>query len=259
MSVEGISFMMRVRNEEGTLEESIRSLFALKIPYEIVVVLHLCTDGSRAIAEKLRAENDKIRILEYTIETSRAGYETLATDSESKHSLPTYYTWCLRQTRLPWVFKWDADFVATEGLIQFLNGVWWAHWHGRYSIEARSSSNSVRDVYLACGFAYYYKCVFWEIAYFVAPLQCHEVYTPPPEAYIRHASSVSDIKSHWVRVPWYTTEDSDEARLVTERLRRLTEDFGPEPHGLARSGNEEAHDYQLRIQKANPEYIRTEL
>ena len=251
--------MMRVRNEEGTLEESIRSLFALTIPYEIVVVLHLCTDGSRAIAERLQQENDNIRILEYTVETSRAGYETLATDAESNHSLPTYYTWCLKQTRLPWVFKWDGDFVATEGLIKFLNGIQWTHWYGRYSIEARGLSHSVREVYLACGFNCYNKYVFWELAWFVAPLQCHGIYTPPPDAYIRHASSVSDVKSHWVRIPWYTTEDSDEARQVTERLRRLTEDFGPEPHGMARSGNEEAHEFQLRIQAANPDYIQTEL
>ena len=249
--------MMRVRNEEGTLEESIRSLFALKIPYEIVVVLHLCTDGSRAIAERLRGENDKIRILEYTVETSRAGYETLATDVDSKHSLPTYYTWCLKQMRLPWVFKWDGDFVATDGLVNFLNGVWWAHWNGRYSIEARGLSHSVREIYLSCGVTEYTKFLFWEIPHFVAPTEFHVIHPAPPEAYIRHASSVSDIKSHWVRVPWYTTEDSDEARLVTERLRRLTDDFGPEPHGLARSGNEEAHDYQLRIQSVNPEYINT--
>lgn len=255
MGVEGISFMMRVRNEEGTLEESIRSLFALKIPYEIVVVLHLCTDGSRAIAERLQRENDKIRILEYTVETSRAGYETLATDAESKRSLPTYYTWCLRQMRLPWVFKWDGDFVATEGLILFLNGVWWAHWHGRYSIEARGPSDSVKEVYLACGFTEYLKFLFWEVPYFAAPPQCHDIYSAPPDAYIRHASSVSNIKSHWVRVPWYTTEESDEARLVAERLRRLAEDFGPEPHGLARSGNEEAHMFQWKIQQANPDYV----
>lgn len=249
--------MMRVRNEEGTLEESIRSLFALKIPYEIVVVLHLCTDGSRAIAERLQCENDKIRILEYTVETSRTGYETLATDAESKHSLPTYYTWCLKQMNLPWVFKWDGDFIATEGLIQFLNGVCWSHWYGRYSIEARSPSNSVREVYLACGFTGYAKFLFWEAPCFLAPPQCHEIYTSPPDAYIRHASSVSDVKSHWVRVPWYITEDSDEARLVVERLRRLTEDFGLEPHAMVRSGNEETGKYQLRIQAANPDYINT--
>ena len=31
--MEGISFMVRVRNEEKTLEKSIKSLFNLKIPY----------------------------------------------------------------------------------------------------------------------------------------------------------------------------------------------------------------------------------
>lgn len=42
--MDGISFVMRVRNEEDTLETAIRSLFSLTINYEIRIVLHLCTD-----------------------------------------------------------------------------------------------------------------------------------------------------------------------------------------------------------------------
>jgi glycosyltransferase involved in cell wall biosynthesis len=89
--MEGISFIIRARNEEATLEESIRSLLEVTVPKEIIVILHLCTDSSQAIATRLASENSCIRVYTYDVEISRAGYETLATDTNSPHSLMTYY------------------------------------------------------------------------------------------------------------------------------------------------------------------------
>ena len=51
--MEGISFIIKVRNEETTLEQCIRSLFPLTVPHEIIVILHCCTDRSKEIAETL--------------------------------------------------------------------------------------------------------------------------------------------------------------------------------------------------------------
>ena len=56
----GISFMVRVRNEEKTVESSIRSHFDLTIPHEINIFLHCCTDDSETIARKLADENVNI-------------------------------------------------------------------------------------------------------------------------------------------------------------------------------------------------------
>jgi cellulose synthase/poly-beta-1,6-N-acetylglucosamine synthase-like glycosyltransferase len=121
MKMEGVSFMVRARDEEQTLEACVRSLLPLRIPMEIVVVLHRCTDGSAGIVEGLAREDERIRVYEYHEELSRAGYETLATSAGSRHSIVAYDNWCFAKTRLPWVFKWDADFVCTDELRAFLD------------------------------------------------------------------------------------------------------------------------------------------
>ena len=248
--------MMRVRNEGDTLERSIRSLFALTIPYEIILVLHLCTDGSRGIAERLRCENHRISIFEYAVETSRAGYETLATDAASPHSLMTYYNWCLKKTTMPWVFKWDGDFIASEGLVRFLNAGNWEKrpTGGRYEIEARNSENSNKEPYLVSEMTTYDKYLFWEIPIYLEipgsiPSVC------PEDAYILHETQLSVIKQHWIRVPWYITEDSDEARLVQYRMLRLEEDFGKEPIAHVRCGNNKQDTVTFKIIDSNPSYV----
>ena len=120
--MDGITFLIRCRNEEATLEASIRSLASVKAPHEIVVVLHRCTDRSRAIAEAVQAEGSQpLRILEYSHEVSRAGYETLATDNTSAHSFIAYCNWCQKQAAYKWVFKWDADFLMTPELATYIN------------------------------------------------------------------------------------------------------------------------------------------
>jgi len=255
MTEEGISFMMRVRNEEHTLEQSVRSLFALTIPYEIVIVLHLCSDRSREISERLQSENKRIHIFEYTVETSRAGYETLATDCSSPHSLMTYYNWCAKKTTLPWIFKWDGDFVASDGLIQFLNNESWEKRPvgARFQIEARNSVDSNKENYLSCGLVRYEKSTFWETPIvFCMP---DDLKICPENAYIIHKSELSEIKQHWTRIPWYTTEDSDDARLVQYRMNRLETDFGKEPLALFRCGNVKLDSFFRAITNANPSYI----
>jgi len=122
--MEGVSFIVRVRNEEQTLEQSLRSLSGLTIPHEIIVILHLCTDRSKEIAEKLKAELP-IQIKEYKIKTSRAGYETMATDASSEHSLMTYYNWALSHANHVWIVKWDADYHATPELLEYFNMKKW--------------------------------------------------------------------------------------------------------------------------------------
>ena len=107
----GISFIVRIRNEEKVLARSIRSLVSLTIPHEIILILHQCTDKSPEIAATLATENPHVRILTYNHTVSRAGYETLATDASSDHSFVRYSNWCREQARHPWMFRWDADFV----------------------------------------------------------------------------------------------------------------------------------------------------
>ena len=241
--------MLRVRNEEATIEKSIRSLAGLTIPHEIVVFLHCCTDRSEEIVIALQAEYpDRIRIHHYKTEISRAGYEMLVTDASSPHSICTYYNWCLANCTKPWTFKWDADFVATPELITYLNNGTWTPRSERHLFLACNSTSSNGEPYLQCGIEGYKKYVMWEVP------ALREKYTDFNTGIrIIHDSELSTIKGYWYDDPWYIKEDTEEARQVRDRMKSIVDMFGPEPVGFARASNDSEMMYRVFITlRANP-------
>jgi glycosyltransferase involved in cell wall biosynthesis len=252
MTSSGISFIVRIHNEEATLEQSIRSLFSFTCEHEIVLILHCCTDKSATIATSLASENPNIRVMTYDTPTSRAGYETLATDADSPHSFITYSNWCIQQAKFPWVFKWDADFIATPKLIEYMNNTIWEAKNIDISVIAKNSTSNNHESYIVGGPRVFVKCIFWENNLFNETI---EHWHFPDYACIEHASELTNLKSYWNETPWFETESSDEARLVKSRIDRLTSDFGPEPRGLARASNPECDSIYDKITKASPNYV----
>jgi len=248
----GISFLVRIRDEEHVLERGIRSLFALTIPHEIILVLHLCTDKSSEIAQKLAQENPAIKIYTYDTEISRAGYETLATDVNSPHSLMTYYNWCLDKTSYLWKFKWDGDFLASNELIHFLNTNAWNKQNISYRISCKNEDSNNREPYLMGSLKTYTKYWFWEIPSFGESIQ---IVNLDPSILIEHVSSLSVLKTYWNNLPWFETEQSEEATIVKKRIEMLTNDFGEEPKGLARASNPECDRILLAIFQRRPDYV----
>jgi hypothetical protein len=247
--MEGISFLVRIRNEEATLKESIESLFGLRITHEIILILHLCTDRSFEIACELKSRNPNIKIVTYDIEVSKAGYEHLATDANSKHSLVTYYNWCLKKATCPWIFKWDADFVSTPELIDYINAGKWVKQNKLIQFNARCDEVNHREFYLICGLLCYVKIPFYEI--YMYTYNSEKIIT---NIQINHITKPSTIKSYWNRIPWYKIEDSDEARIVSEKIRKLTDEFGEEPIGAFRYGNNN-EELRIKIQNAKVPYV----
>jgi len=250
----GIAFLVRCRDEEATLERSLQSLETLTISHEIIIVLHRCTDRSADIAAAAADKNPNIRIFTYDTEISRAGYQTLATDAASAHSIMTYYKWCKAKTTKPWIFKWDADFIATPALIDYLNGQpWTPQPPHKIMIHAKDESGKNWEPYLSTGLASYGKYIFWEVPLWYPPVS--EITLNPP-IYIEHVSKLATMKSYWTAsTPWYETEASEEATLVRSRMQRLQEEFGPEPQGMARASNPECDPPFIRIRDAKPAYI----
>ena len=257
MAGNGVSFIVRIHNEEATLEQCVRSLAGVKFLHEIVLILHRCTDKSSDIAMSLALENTNVRVLAYDNAVSRAGYETLATDADSPHSFITYSNWCVQQAKYSWVFKWDADFVATPTLITFMNSIIWEQKNMHISVVAKNSTSSNRENYLCGGPRVFTKHVFWE----------DNRYSPgadfwhfSDEMCIEHVSDLSNLKAYWNEPPWYLTETSEEAAIVKDRVERLTADFGPEPPGLARASNPACDAVFKAIASANncagPSYVR---
>jgi len=253
---EGISFVVKIRNEEATLEKSIRSLFPLTIPHEIILVIHLCTDHSYDIALQLQKENPRIRIVSYLNEISRAGYENLATDIFSQHSLATYYNFCLAKCIYPWKFKWDADFLATGPLIRFLNGkIWSANERGTYRLKAISPESTSTEGYLSSSLVFYGKFAYWEVPIHAGK---RNIITAPDDVHIIHDSMLKTLKTYWLAKPWYLTEKSEEADLVKSRIERLNAEFGKEPVGNARCCNNSANIVCKKIMDAKLKYVNLE-
>ena len=256
MAGNGVSFIVRVHNEEATLEKCVRSLAGVNFRHEIVLILHRCTDKSSDIAMTLALENDNVRVLTYDNAVSRAGYETLATDVDSPHSFIQYSNWCIQQAKYTWVFKWDADFVASTPFLNFMNSLLWEQKNMTISVVAKNSTTNNRENYLCGGPRVFIKHVFWEDSRFSPGA---EFWHFSDEMCIHHESELKDLKAYWKEPAWYLTEDSDEDRLVKSRMERLTADFGPEPVGLARASNPECDPIFKAIVSANnckgPEYV----
>ena len=254
MTSQGISFIIKCRNEEATLQQSLQSLRPLIIAHEILVILHLCTDRSAEIARAEAAANPHIKIYTNDTEISRAGYQTLATDYNSPHSIMTYYNWCRAKAKGPWIFKWDADFVASPGLITYLNGREWTFEKtSKIMINAQNENSKNCEPYLSCGLSGYGKYMFWETPFFVPPVTS---ITLDPDQYIDHVSTLSNIKGYWKTAkPWFEAEVSEEAVRVKERYDRLVAEFGPEPEAMARASNPACDSPFLRIKATNPGYV----
>ncbi len=241
---EGISFIVRIRDEEELLEASIRSLFDLQIPHEILLILHVCKDRSKEIAELLSSVNPNVRILEYDVPISRPGYETLCTDKHSPHSIITYYTWCYNQARYPWKFKWDADFVSTPELIAYMNNCRWCEdltkSHELFIHADSPDGHRNTERYIVSGDFTFEKYWFWEFIEMKQPIT--KLYT---EVSVLHQSPLSKKKPYWDSPPWFldysylqeNPEYYEEAFKVLTKYIKLIEICGPEINAQARASN----------------------
>lgn len=235
----GISFIVRCRNEQKYIERCITSLKKVKIPHEIVVILHNCTDNSRSIVERLKSEGYPIRIFEYHVKTSRAGLETLVTPINHSHSLMTYYNFCFSKARYNWIMKWDADFKSTRSLLHFLNNELDIKEKDpiRYHLGCRLGHNRTinREPYLTNALAEYYKYYFWEVPAYMkkySEITLNKVYI--------RSLSTRKIKEYWHSKPWFMERETYDDELA-RKYNQVIELLGPEPLAMARASNKASH------------------
>jgi hypothetical protein len=232
----GVSFIVRVRDEAGRLEAALTSLLGLTVPHDIVVICHLCTDDSRVVAERAVAAGQPVRVFTYDHEVSRAGYETLVTPHDHPASFVSFMNWCYAKAEYAWVFKWDADFVASSELLSFLNDTLDVHEAKpvSYRIGAELAPGVVNsEKYLSNCVITFYKYVFWEVPS-MAPNEerttAARIYSIPP----------SVLKEYWSLRPWFLA-DTDNAvdAEIRARYDAVVALCGKEPVGLARASNPE--------------------
>jgi mannosyltransferase OCH1-like enzyme/SAM-dependent methyltransferase len=265
-----ISFVIRVRDEAATLRASITSLFDIAVPIEIVVVLHRCTDDSKAIAlgcQDAAPGRHNVRIVEHDVPVSRAGLETFITPSTSPHSLVSYNDFAFGLASHPWKFKWDGDFIATRAFVDWINGRAWTKTAPPTVIHVSQrmpgSPDAIhKEPYLYNCLTGFAKSSFWEVPIF--PNDFLRVDMPDKAAFIR-ASDPASVKPYWREPPWFAKEDQATTEQTAEaaELRRLyamaVQLAGPEPIGCARYCNGAALPYLARCQDPQQADARVDL
>lgn len=230
----GISFIMRIRNEEAYLRENLASLKGITVPHEIIVVLHMCTDSSEDIANEALASGQPVRIFKYDVPVSRAGYETLVTPHDHPNSFVTLFNFACSKRRYTWLFKWDGDFCASPELVAYLNTELPLHdtqpWRIVIPCKLGDISNEVS--YLTNAYGGTGKYCFWEVMLY--PRNTKMVRIP----HAIQSIPIHVLKTYWRLPPWFIGVDSD----LENKYADLVEAFGPEPQGLARASNPECND-----------------
>lgn len=248
----GISFIIRARNEEAHLPKALDSLKGLAVPYEVILILHKCTDKSKEIAEQRITEGMPIQIHEWDYPISRAGYENLATPGDHPYSLQTFYNNAFALANLNWIFKWDADFEATTELIQFMNyklDIENLNHHIRYRIPCVLGDRINSEYYLSNCLLLYNKNTFWESPIWHADTKSYDL----SESII--SLPVSTIKSYWDEPPWFLEGSLYDAE-VAKKWKFLNLIFGYEIKGGARASCGDLHniEYQVYIHE---NYLKT--
>jgi glycosyltransferase involved in cell wall biosynthesis len=243
----GISFVIRARNEEEHLPKALDSLKKLVVPYEIILILHRCTDKSKEIAEQRIVEGMPIQIQEWNHPISRAGFENLATPGKHPYSLQTFYNKAFTLSNKIWIFKWDADFEATPELIQFINyklDIENQNNHIRYRIPCILGNKVNYEYYLSNCLLLYNKNTFWESPVWNADTKSCDI----SEQII--SVPVDTIKSYWDEPPWFLN-GSDQDIEIAKKWKFLNLIFGKEIKAGARASCREmtSIEYEIYVQE----------
>jgi hypothetical protein len=236
---EGISFIVRCRNEKKYLKQSLSTLSKLNIPYEINLILHLCDDECKEIANELKKELN-VNIFEYNREVSRSGYETYITPQDHNNSFITYSRFCFDTAACKWKFRWDVDFFATPELINFINNLNLDTSEKiKYRIPCQLGDTGIlnEEIYLSNCMVGITKYIFWEIYnYEIGSIEVNLTDTCKI-----NSLSYKEVKDYWNDdVPWFI---KDRDQTLSNEYYKLVKNWGPEPVGMARASNPEANRY----------------
>ena len=205
----GISFLIRSRSEERPLDMAIYSLRTVTVPHETVLIIN----GSEIDVPP----EWPVRYFNYSPNLGRPGVENLLTPFDSIHSLAWFYNWCLSKTRFSYIFKYDADMVASRVLIDQLPSV-------------LSGPPAVYDIKLAYADTlmvneeaylfpkepgpYYESYYFWEIMKMRRPCSLRRL-----SGSILHDTTLSSPKEY-SRSPawWHGTEQGEELERKCQEI-----------------------------------------
>ena len=224
----GISFITRCHNEQDNIVNAITSLEKLRVPYEIIIILHRSTDRSQELVFDL-ADKFPISIVKYSKPISRAGYETLITPAHHPNSMISYVNWCFSHARYNWIFRWDADFTAGTELLEFLNNLNPSETDPTaYKIKCDLGDHITAEHYLSNCLIGYKKYKFWELAEY---LPYNPKFKWAPDSCIIKTVPRNNLKKYWENLAWFNEQDNQDINLAS-KLFLLEFLVGKEPRGF---------------------------
>lgn len=109
----GVSILLRIKNEESTIKNAILSI--VDLVDEIIVVNNMSTDKTRNIILELEDIYDNIYCYDYNINIPSVGLEHAKhVANNSNNTFGTYYNWCLSKATRRYCIKWDGDFTGIK-------------------------------------------------------------------------------------------------------------------------------------------------
>lgn len=132
----GISFIIRARNEENVVEQCVMSI--IDIADEIIFVDHLSTDETFNIVDKLSKKYPHIKLYKFSNEIPKCGVEYKNNIKKCSYSIADYYNYCLNFATCKNIIKWDCDYIANKkNLINMIN---------KYNLRNRDEAFCVKFV-----------------------------------------------------------------------------------------------------------------
>ena len=246
----GISFIVRCHNEESYLEDCIKSLNGLNVPYEIILILHNCTDYSFNIGVSLQKEGYPITIVVYNYEISKTGFDTIVTPDKHSRSWVKYANYCLSFANCNWVFRWDAEFLASKELIKYLNSLdMELNTPQAHHINCMLGDVSNKEYYLSNSITHYTKHLFWEVGVYKRETEWIDV----DDLICIKSIPVEVIKEYRKNKKWFLESETYDS-IIAEKYKALIDLTGEEEISLASASNP-LTDRTYNLIKKNEEYL----
>jgi glycosyltransferase involved in cell wall biosynthesis len=242
---DGISFLLRAKNEQKTIGLALDSLNKLEIPYEVNVVLNQCTDDTEKEVQQRLNGGQNINIFQYPFQLGKTGLENQCTPVTSVHSTIWLLNWMLMKGNYTYTFRWDADFIMTAQLAEEVQKNVAENTFDIYNIPAIFSDSGKPNVepYLWSNnnIPRYARYSVWHIARFAkSQLTCTTL-----KGTIVHDSPLSTSKSYWETSPWWENQDNKEVEEKYEKLKSL---LGDDCSTIARASCPSSEELARKIQ-----------
>jgi hypothetical protein len=118
----GYSFLLRIKDEEDTIEKCVLDI--VDLADEIIIVNNNSKDNTLNIIKKLEQMYKNIFVYEYNIDIPRYGSEHIENfkrnDIHKNNTLANYYNWTVSKATYNKKIKWDGDFYCIRNNLKLL-------------------------------------------------------------------------------------------------------------------------------------------